>query len=78
MISILSICVVHNNHCNVIVDVFVFSVYLFHSVRHLSPVSPFLFINHVISRGALDDAPRSTRSLRSPGWETLGYWIDHR
>ena len=34
----------------------------------------FLFISSVISRGALGDAPRSTRALRSTGWDTV---LDH-
>ena len=62
-------CIVHSNHCNVIVGVFNCSS-LFHFIR-LTAVSPFLFISYDISRGALDDAPRSTRVPRSPGWETL-------
>ena len=67
-------CILHINHCNVIVPgVFVCSAYLIMSVSR-PPVSPFLFISYVISRGALNDAPRSTRAPRSPGWETLDHY----
>ena len=65
-------CIVQSNLCNVIVGVFVCSVYFIMSVE-LPPVSPFLFINYVISRGALHDAPRITRALRNPSWETPTY-----
>ena len=67
MISILSMCIVHSNNYNVIVGVFVCSGYFILSVS----VSPFLFISYVISRRALDDATRSTRTPRSPDCETL-------
>ena len=71
MISLLSMCIVHSNHCNVSVCVFVCSVYVILSV----PSSLSLFISYVISHGALDDAPRITRYPRSPGWETLPYTV---
>ena len=68
-ISIVSMCIVHSNHYNVIVGVFVcLSISLGPSN---CPSFPFLIISYVISRGALDDALRSTRTPRSPGWETL-------
>ena len=63
-------CIVHSNRCNVIAGVFVCSVYFIMSV-YRAPGSPFLFISYVISRGALGDAPSSTRAPRSTGWETL-------
>ena len=56
-------CIVPSNHCNVIVGVF---ICLFNSVER-PPVFLFLFISYVISRGALGDAPRSTRAPRSTG-----------
>ena len=42
---------VHSNHCNVIVGVFVFSVYFI--LRLTAPFSLYLFISYAISRGAL-------------------------
>ena len=72
-LAMISICI-HNNNCNVIVGVFVCFVYFIMSV-YLPPVTSFLFISYVISRWALDDAQRSTRAPRCPGWETLLYSI---
>ena len=67
--------IVHSNHCNVIVDVFVCSVYFILSVEWFL-VSSFLFISYVMSRGDLGDALWSTRVPRSTGWETLLYGIE--
>ena len=74
-ISILSMYIVHSNHGNAIVGVFVCSVYFILSV-YPPPVSAFLFISYAISRGALDDAPRSTMAPKSPGVNVLNDPLD--
>ena len=65
-------CIVHSNHCNVIVGVFVCSVGLSNGPQFLLF---YLLVICVISRGALGDAPRNTRALRSTGWEALVYAV---
>ena len=73
-ISIFSMCIVYSNHCNVIVGIFVCSVY-FIRLSKGPRFCFFKFISYVLFRGALGDAPPSTRTPMSTGWETLGQYF---